>query len=127
MQELRDIKPYIQGNDLLYWLFVAFLVVVVLALLFWLVTIIVRWVKRKKLDIRKVYIANLKSIDWANPKESAYTISKYGRLVATDSRSKEIFDQLESMLSKYKYKKIVDNADQDTMNYYNLFMEVLDG
>ncbi len=127
MQELRDIKPYMQGNDLLYWLFVAFCVVVILALIFWLAAMMVKWVKRKKIDIRKEYIKQLKSINWDNPKESAYAISRYGRLVATDSRSKEIFDQLESMLIKYKYKKIVDSADQETINYYNLFMEVLDG
>lgn len=127
MQELRDIKPYIQGNDLLYWLFVLFFLVVILALIFWLAAMIINLVKRRKTDMRTEYIKKLKSINWDNPKESAYTISRYGRLVATDSRSKEIFDQLESLLIKYKYKKFVDNADQETINYYNLFMDVLDG
>lgn len=78
-------------------------------------------------DMRKVYVQKLKSINWNNPKQSAYDISKYGRLLAIDTRSKEIFHQLETKLVVYKYKKIVDDADDETMNYYNLFVQVIDG
>jgi len=30
------------------------------------------------------------------------------------------------MLEKYKYKKVVDKVDQDTLNQFNLFVQVAD-
>jgi hypothetical protein len=46
--------------------------------------------------------------------------------LATDERRKELFSQLEPMLEKYKYKKEVDEVDQDTKNKFNLYVQVAD-
>lgn len=127
MEELRDIKPYIETGEALYWSVIGFVILLLIGTLIWIALIIKRWAENREKNMRKVYFENLKSIDWNNPKQSAYDISKYGRLLANDSRSKEIFSQLESMLIAYKYKKKVNDIDVDTVNHYNLFMQVLDG
>jgi hypothetical protein len=127
MDELRDIKPYIETSELLYWCVMGFVILLIVAILIWTILTGKRWIQNRKKDMRKVYFGKLKSIDWNNPKRSAYDISKYGRLLASDSRSKEIFSQLEPMLTAYKYKKKVNDIDVDTVNHYNLFMQVLDG
>lgn len=127
MNELKDIKPYIETSELLYWSFIGFTILLFVAMLIWMILIFKKWFQNRKKDIRKVYFEKLKGVDWSNPKQSSYDISKYGRLLANDIRSKEILSQLEPMLLQYKYKKKVNDVDIDTVNHYNLFMQVLDG
>ncbi|HHD72438.1 MAG TPA: hypothetical protein ENL02_00740, partial [Epsilonproteobacteria bacterium] len=60
------------------------------------------------------------------PKASAYTATKYARLLATDERRRELFEQLEPLLEKYKYKKEVAHVDEETLNQFNLYVQVAD-
>ncbi len=124
--QLRDIKPLVEIPDssfYIYWGLIGFAVLLGIGIFFFVAKKL--WENRKK-NLAKEYLAALKSIDWSNSKKAAYEVTHYARLLATDERRKELFAQLEPMLEKYKYKKEVDQVDQDTLNQYKLFVQVAD-
>jgi len=124
--QLHDIKPLVEIPDssfYIYWGLIGFGVLLGLGILFFIIKKL--WENRKK-NLAKSYLAALKAIDWKDTKKSAYAATHYGRLLATDERRKELFSQLEPMLEKYKYKKVVDEVDDDTRNLFNLYVQVSD-
>jgi hypothetical protein len=80
----------------------------------------------RKINLAKGYLEQLKAISWEDTKKSAYEATYYARLLATDERRKELFSQLEPLLEQYKYKKVVNAVDQDTLNQFNLYVQVAD-
>jgi len=121
---LHDIKPLIEIPDnsfYIYWGLIGFGTLLALVVLFFVGRKL--WLGRKK-NLAKGYLAQLASIDWSNPKEGAYKATHYARLLATDGRRKELFDQLVSKLEHYKYKKEVDPIDEETLSHFNLFVQV---
>lgn len=124
--QLRDIKPLLKIPDssfYIYWGMIGFGILLVLAILFFIFKKL--W-ENRRINLAKGYLARLKAIDWSESKKAAYEATYYARLLATDERRKELFSQLEPMLEKYKYKKEVDAVDQDTLNQFNLFVQVAD-
>jgi len=124
--QLRDIKPLLEIPDssyYIYWGLITFCILLVLAILFFIAKKL--WDKRK-INLAKGYLESIKKIDWLNTKKSAYEATYYARLLATDERRKELFSQLEPMLEKYKYKKVVDEIDTETQNKFNLYVQVAD-
>jgi membrane protein insertase Oxa1/YidC/SpoIIIJ len=125
-QQLKDIKPLLEIPDnsfYLYWGLIILAVLIVLVLVYFLVKKL--W-KQRKINLAKGYLEKLKEIDWQNTKRSAYDATHYARLLATDERRKELFSQLEPLLEQYKYKKEVNEVDQDTLNHFNLYVQVAD-
>lgn len=125
--QLRDIKPLLEIPDnsfYIYWGLIAFGAVLLLVIIFFVAK---RLWENRKINLEKKYLAELKKIDWRDTKRAAYSATHYTRLLATDERRRELFEQLEPMLEKYKYKKKVDEADEDTINQFNLFLKVADG
>ncbi len=123
---LRDIKPLLEIPDnsfYIYWGLILFGAALALMILFFVGRKL--WLNRRK-NLAKEYLAALKAIDWGNSKEGAYRATHYARLLATDARRKELFDQLVPLLEKYKYKREVDPVDEETLRYYNLFVQVAD-
>lgn len=126
MEELKDIKPYLTNAEWLYWGFAAsitLLLFLIISMLWWGIS---RWLYSRKHNLKKQYLQAIKSVDWSNPKNAAYKVSYYGRLLAKDPRSMEILSQLEPMMLKYKYKKDVPPVNDETLSYYHLLMQVLD-
>ena len=124
--QLKDIKPLLEIPDssfYIYWGLISFVVLLGLGILFFVAKKL--W-ENRKINRAKAYLAALKSVDWSNSKKAAYEVTHYARLLATDARRKELFSQLEPMLERYKYKKEVDQVDQDTLNQYKLFVQVAD-
>jgi len=124
--QLKDIKPLLEIPDnsfYLYWGLITLAVLVVLVLGYLLVK---KFWKQRKINLAKGYLEKLKAIDWNDPKKSAYEATYYARLLATDERRKELFSQLEPLLEKFKYKKEVSEVDQDTLNRFNLYVQVAD-
>ena len=124
--QLRDIKPLLEIPDnsfYIYWGLIGFFSFLAVAILFFVVK---KFWEHRKENLAKKYLSELKKIDWKDSKASAYQATKYARLLATDERRTELFSQLEPMLEKYKYKKVVDEIDQDTRNQFNLFVKVAD-
>ncbi|MCW8820745.1 MAG: hypothetical protein OQK45_00845 [Sulfurovum sp.] len=124
--QLRDIKPLLEIPDssyYIYWGLIIFTGLLILGIVFFVLKKL--WDNRK-VNLAKGYLKALKEIDWIQTKSSAYKATHYARLLATDERRKELFSQLEPMLEQYKYKKEVDNIDQDTQNKFNLYVQVAD-
>ena len=124
--QIRDIKPLLEIPDnsyCIYWGLIGFGSLLLLGILFFLLKKI--W-EQRKINLAKIYLAKLKAIEWKDAKKSAYEATHYARLLATDTRKKELFSQLETMLEKYKYKKEVDALDDETRNQFNLFVQVAD-
>jgi len=125
-EQLRDIKPLLEIPDssyYIYWGLITFAILLGLGVLFF--TAKKLW-ENRKVNLAKGYLEALKKIDWDDTKKSAYEATHYARLLATDDRRKELFSHLEPMLEKYKYKKEVDDIDQDTRNKFNLYVQVAD-
>jgi hypothetical protein len=125
-QQLKDIKPLLEIPDnsfYFYWGSIILAVLIVLALVYFVGKKL--W-RQRKINLAKGYLEKLKAIDWHDTKKSAYDATHYARLLATDERRKELFSQLEPLLEQYKYKKEVQKVDQDTLNRFNLYVQVAD-
>lgn len=125
-EQLRDIKPLLEIPDssfYLFWALVIFGVLLLAAILFFAVK---KYLEHRKANLAKKYLEQLHAIDWVDPKASAYTATKYARLLATDERRKELFEQLLPLLEKYKYKKEVAQVDDEVLKQFNLYMQVAD-
>ncbi len=124
--QLRDIKPLIEFSDYSLWILLATLVAG-----FYIGYKLFKKVYKKvqkgcPQDCPKYYFEQLKRVDWSNPKKAAYDATKYGRLLARDKRRKEIFNQLRIRLDRYKYKNDIGDVDRETLNYFNLYLQVCD-
>ena len=125
-EQLKDIKPLLEIPDssyYIYWGLIDFAIFLGVAIVFFIAKKL--WDNRK-INLAKGYLESIKKIDWQDTKKSAYEATNYARLLATDERRKELFSQLEPMLEQYKYKKEVDEVDQDTKNKFNLYVQVAD-
>ena len=125
-EQLKDIKPLLEIPDssyYIYWGLIDFAIFLGVAIVFFIAKKL--WDNRK-INLAKGYLESIKKIDWQDTKKSAYEATHYARLLATDERRKELFSQLEPMLEQYKYKKEVDEVDQDTKNKFNLYVQVAD-
>jgi hypothetical protein len=125
-EQLKDIKPLLEIPDssyYIYWGLIDLAIFLVAAILFFVGKKL--WDNRK-INLAKGYLEAMKKIDWKETKKSAYEATHYARLLATDERRKELFSQLEPLLEQYKYKKEVETVDQDTLNKFNLYVQVAD-
>ena len=125
--QLKDIKPLVEIPDNSFYLYsglILLAVVIVGALGYFLYTKIVF---RKKINLEKTYLEALDTIDWSSPKKAAYKATHYGRLLATDERRQELFSQLLPLLEKYKYKKEIDQADEEMIKQFELYKKVCHG
>ena len=124
--QLKDIKPLLDIPDNSFYLYWGLIIAAVLLLLVILFFAGKKFLETRKINLAKGYVEKLKAIDWKDPKKAAYDATHYARLLATDDRRKELFSQLEPLLEKFKYKKEVEEVDQDTMNRFNLYVQVAD-
>lgn len=124
--QLRDIKPLLEIPDssyYIYWGLILFGALLLAGILFFVAK---KFWDNRKINLEKGYLEAIKKIDWVNTKKSAYEATHYARLLATDERRKELFSQLEPMLEQYKYKKEVEDLDEETKNKFNLYVQVAD-
>lgn len=125
-EQLKDIKPLLEIPDssyYIYWGLINFAILLAVGIVFFILKKL--WDNRK-VNLAKGYLASIKKIDWTDTKKSAYEATHYARLLATDERRQELFSQLEPLLEQYKYKKEVDEVDQETRNKFNLYVQVAD-
>ncbi len=124
---LHDIKPLVAvpDNSLMILVVVVSLVLtaVLVPLFIWLYKL---YKKNQKVNKRKEYLEKIHNIDISDAKTAAYEISKYGLLLAESERELEMLESLDKRLSVYKYKKEVEALDEETLGYYQLFLEVVD-
>jgi hypothetical protein len=124
--ELRDIKPLLEIPDDSYTIFIVlalFMGIIILTLLFILFR---KFFANRKRDMKKVYLQRIKNVDWKHPKQAAYEVTHFGRLLADEPRVEEIYNQIVPMLEPYKYRKSVPPVDEVTLRQYNLLVHIID-
>ena len=123
--KIHDIKPLIEVPD--YSMYIFYGLVLLVAIIFGLIIyFIYRFFKNRKQNIRKEYFKKLKEVDFINSKQSAYSITKYGQLLAKSDREKQLLHDLIEKLESYKYRKDVPSFDSETKLLFDNFMESLD-
>ena len=124
---IHDIKPLleIQEYSLYYFLAIVALALVALAVIIYFV---VKYIKnRNKFNIRKEHFKLFSEIKLTNAKSDAYDITFYGATFKNDSpRHSEMFDNLTQRLEAYKYKKSVQDFDDETKAYVGLYKDMID-
>ncbi len=123
--KIYDIKSIVEipDNSIFLFILVVFCSFVFLILLFLFIN---KFLKNRKNNQRKIYFRILKELDFKNSKNCAYTITKYGRLLATLPREKKLYEELVEMLEKYKYKKEVEDMDENIKAKIETFLDSLD-
>ncbi|BAK72531.1 MAG: hypothetical protein AB7S49_08450 [Arcobacter sp.] len=125
LSKLNDIKELekIPDNSIFIFALLVFLgILVLLSIVF----LIIKFLKNRKKSPRKIYFEILKQIDFEDAKKSAYLITKYARLVASNEREKKLANELIDELEKYKYRKNVEIINNEIKNKYSIFLEALD-
>jgi len=124
---LHDIKPLLEIEDYSFYYFLA-LSIVVIFLVLAIIYLIVKWFKnRNKFNIRVENYKLLNKIDLEDTKNSAYLITLYGTTFKDDSqRHKEMFENINSRLESYKYKKNVPKFDDETLSYIEIYRGMID-
>ncbi len=124
--KIRDIRPFIdiQDSSLIWFLLLA--TVATAALIFFGRYLYRVLKKRRERDKLKLYLEALHNIDWSDPKKASYKITEYGRYLAQDEKTKEVFSNLLPLLEQYKYRKDVKDVDRETIREFELFKQVCD-
>jgi len=124
---IHDIKPLveIQEYSFYYFLGLVFLgLLVVLALSYLLYKYIQ---KRNAFNIRKEHFKLLNSLDLKDTKQSAYAITNYGATFKDDGqRQSEMYKNITQRLEVYKYKKMVDSFDDETLGFIEVYKGMID-
>ncbi len=127
MPDIKDIKPLVEIPDLSLYAVVFFALLIVISLAVVIYNIIYKFLHDKKRRIRKAVLKKLKEVDFNNPKKAAYEITKYGRYLIHDDKSRKVFEEILPLLERYKYKKEVDeNLSRKVIRYYYLLVEAVD-
>ncbi|WP_345992375.1 hypothetical protein [Sulfurimonas sp. HSL-1716] len=125
--KIRDIKPLLEIQDHSIYLFAA-LIVIALIILFGSAYLIFRWYKNKnRINIRKSAYKKLLQVELFEAKKAAYEITKYGYLFKDDSqRNRDMYHNLVERLEKYKYRKDVQDFDEEAKSYFELYKGMID-
>jgi flagellar basal body-associated protein FliL len=127
MEVLRDIRTLEEIPDVSLYLFII-MIAFALLVIAGIGGMLYRHFKSKSEDLtKKEVLKRLHEVDLNHSKEAAYKITKYARYLATEERAKKILAELELKLTPYKYVKNPPPLDDETINHYHLFLEVLDG
>ena len=97
MIQIHDIKPIVKIPDFsiyFYYGIILLAIVVGCLILFYLY----KFFKPTQKSQESQYYELLQNLDFTNSKQSAYNISKYGRLLAQDERQKRLMDELDESL-----------------------------
>ncbi len=126
IEKLRDIRALETIPDISLYYFIG-LILIVLVFIIAAVVMLWRFYKNKKnYDLKQKVFKRLLTIDFSDSKKAAYEITKYGRYLATEQRSKKLFEQLLPKLEKYKYIQNPPSFDKEDIKYYDLFVESVD-
>lgn len=126
MLNIHDIKPLVEIPDYSIYLYYFAIISSVFLGLFIIYFLYKFFIDKKNNQLKKHY-KYLKNIELKNPKDDAYLITRYGRVLAKDDRSKKLLDDLEEDLQDYKYKKeIPEQFSKETKVKFDNFLESID-
>ena len=119
----NDIESIVEIGDFSLYYLIALIFFGTIAIYF-IIKYILKFIKSRK-DNRKVYIQILKNLDWSNSKETAYQITKYGRLIKVE-RGEKLLEDLILELDIYKYRKETSKISDKIKGQFKVFMEVVE-
>lgn len=123
--KIHDIKDLTQIPDISFYLFILIIILgTLIAIIF--IFILFKFFNNRKKNKRKEYYKILKDLDLKNSKKSAYIISKNIRLLAQNDREKRLAKELIEELEKYKYRKEVNELDDNVKIIFARFMDNID-
>ena len=123
--KIHDIKALVEVPD--YSMYIYYGLIILSSIILCIVIyFIYKFIKNKKVNVRKEYFDILNNLDLNNSKQSAYLITKYGYLLAQNEREKQLLADLISSLELYKYKKNVPNLEEEIKTSFSIFMDALD-
>lgn len=126
MLKINDIKPIVDIPDYSIYIYYSLILLVTLFVLF-IIYFIYKYFKEKNNKQDKEYLNILKNLDFSNPKQTAYSISYYGRILAKSERSHRLIEELHHELEDFKYKKhIPQNIPQNIKAKFDIFLGSLD-
>jgi len=121
---INDIKPLVDVSEYsLYFLIT--IITVLLILLVFIILFLIKKIKHKKVNYRKIYIQKLKDIDLEQSKDAAYTMTKYLNMIEVKEQYLQTKKDLLSSLTQYKYKKQTEQFDEKTKKLYQQLLDVL--
>ena len=123
--KIHDIKGLVEIPDFTQYLYMA-LWVLGIVFFFVIIFFIFRYFYNKNRNQRKNYYKILKELDLSNAKKSAYTISKYSRLLVSNEREQKLCEELIEALDNYKYKKEVEPLNDEVKIHFGRFMDNID-
>jgi len=124
---LHDIKPLIeiQEYSFEYLVLVSLLGALVLMGVSYLFYVYFR--NKNKFNIRSEHLQLLNAISLEETKIAAYRITQYGATFKNDSdRHAKNFEVLVENLEAYKYRKDVDQFDEDTKRQFERYLGMID-
>ncbi len=126
MLKIHDIKPLVKIPDHSIYFYYGVIILGILLICF-IFYFLYEYLKKRKNSKQKEYYRILQNIKFDNPKQDAYDITFYGRLLATDERSHKLLEDLWHSLEGYKYKKDVPtHFSKETKAKFDTFMDSLD-
>lgn len=127
MEELKlhDIKGLVEIPDDSIYYFYGLLTLLIIALVIASVLLFKYLRRDKELNLQEHYKAQLKSLDFNTPKESAYLLTHYAELLEKSPEQNESFEKLFPLLEAYKYKKEVPQFDDLTRAKIQDFLDAM--
>ena len=125
--QLKDIKPLLEIPDNSFYYYWGLIGLGAFLLLMGLVFLVIFLLKRRKINLKKGYLESLKTLNWKVSKDTAYKATYLTRLLAEDDEALTVlFNELEPILEQYKYKKEVGEANEETKEKLNHYVQVAD-
>ncbi len=118
MNNLKDIKSIVTvPDDSLMYLLIAMTGLVIAVFFIWKV------IKIKQNNDRKIAIEKLKKLDFTDSKTVAYDFKRYAQILYSEE-NKVKFEQINSDLEQYKYKKHVADLEEALIQKIKDFIHV---
>ena len=121
--QIRDIKPILELNDYLLYLLIVVFVLVVVSTIF---LVVLKLIKKKRVDRKKILINQLRKIEFKDSKQTAYKITLISRKLAKTDKEKELLNNLLQRLQKYKYHKDNILFKEEDKRYLDVFIGAID-
>ena len=124
---LHDIKPLLEIEEYSFYYLLA-LIALISTVVIGLLYLLVKYLQyRNKFNIRKEHLKSLHEIDFSDAKKAAYNITTYGYTFKEDGeRQRSAYDSLVEHLEAYKYKKNVENFDEETKHSLDRYIGMID-
>ena len=124
---LYDIKPLIEIQEYSFEYLVVVSIFALLLLMGLSYIVYIYFRNKNKFNIRVEHLKLLNAISLDETKTAAYSITQYGSTFKDDSqRHSKNFEVLVENLESYKYKKDVEEFDEDTKRQFERYIEMID-